>query len=407
MGSTGHIVSDLHDIILLNGDKCYVVSGYAMDHNADDLYCVNEGADAFQIRKDILISRLTGKMGYRYRGRTKETMNWIDSKRPDLIHLHNIHGDWLHVQTLFDYVKETQVPVVWTLHDCWGFTGRCSHFENCGCQKWRVSAGKLQPLRKSQVSDSIQEGCYGCKNKKVYPITYFFDWSKDMWRDKKTWFSGIKNMTIVTPSEWLKGYVGESLLGCYDCQVIRNGIDLSVFCPSKKEKRNQKKIILGVASSWNERKGLDDFYRLDERIDHERYQIVIIGLNQHQMKQIPPTIMGISRTNNVEELVQWYSMADVFVNPTYQDNYPTVNLEAIACGTPVVTYQTGGSPESVGSEVGIVVRKGDLEELYRAVIRVCDESLYSSESCTSYAKDNFSKQDRYREYLDLYRKAAG
>lgn len=227
-----------------------------------------------------------------------------------------------------------------------------------------------------------------------------------MWAEKKALFTAPERMTLVTPSEWLKGYVEQSYLSKYPVKVIPNGIDLSVFYPREVE-REEKKLILGVAASWTPRKGLEDFYRIDERLDHEKYQIVLVGLNDRQLQALPKTIRGMHRTSSADELAELYSKADVFVNPTYQDNYPTVNLEALACGTPVVTYRTGGSPESVPKSVGRVVEKGDIESLYDAVMTVADTGLPFWEICSEYARENFGKNAAFEKYVAVYEEMIG
>lgn len=387
VGSTGKIMSDLNDVVCRTGSNGFMVSGYYHKSNIDNLYCTSHNNPLWEIKKNLLISRITGTMGYRYLDRTESAIHWIDEKNPDIIHLHNIHGNWIHLETLFNYIKKRKIPVVWTLHDCWAFTGRCSHFELCGCNKW-----------KSQ--------CYNCVNTKVYPITYFFDKSKKMFLDKKKWFSGIENMTIVTPSKWLADYVKQSFLGDYPIEVIHNGIDINMFSPSENKSKycncvGNKKIILGVASSWSQTKGLFDFLKLDSLIKHDQYQIVMVGLNEKQLRLLPKSIIGISRTNNQKELVDLYSDAFVFVNPTYQDNFPTTNLEALSCGTPVITYNTGGCPEAVTQQVGAVIKKGDVEGILKAIKEI--ENV-KKESCRFFAQEHFDKFESYKEYINLYKK---
>lgn len=385
VGSTGKIMSDLNDVISSTGNNGFMVSGYYHKGSIDNLHCTSHKNIFWEIRKNILISRITGTMGYRYLDRTRSAIHWIDKRNPDVIHLHNIHGDWIHLETLFNYIKMKKLPVVWTLHDCWAFTGRCSHFELCGCDKWKSL-------------------CHNCTNTKVYPITYFFDKSKKMFLDKKKWFSGIENMTIVTPSKWLADYVKQSFLGDYSIEVIHNGIDINMFSPSKNRSKyydsiGNKKIILGVASSWSQTKGFFDFLKLDNMIDHNQYQIVMVGLNERQLRSLPKSIIGISRTNNQSELVELYSGAFVFVNPTYQDNFPTTNLEALSCGTPVITYNTGGCPEAVTQQVGAVVKKGDVEGILKTINMV--ENI-KKESCRLFAQERFNKFESYEEYINLY-----
>lgn len=385
IGSTGKIMYDLNQVIQTSGHESYMVAGYSNDTSPQNLYCANKKAAFFPIRKDQVIFRISGVNGYRYKKRTQKIIEWIDRKHPDIIHLHNIHGDWIHLQTLFDYIKRKHIPVVWTLHDCWAFTGRCSHFELCGCEKWKYECNK-------------------CTNKKVYPITYLFDWSRKMFLDKKQWFIKPKNMAIVTPSKWLAEYVRLSFLGKYPVKTIHNGIDTLLFKPLNTQSKyysnvGKKKIILGVASSWSPTKGFNDFLKLDKLIDHTKYIIVLVGLNAKQMKSIPPTIIGISRTNNQQELAELYSGADVFVNPTYQDNYPTTNLEAQCCGTPCITYNTGGSPESI-FDANNVIEKGNIRSLKERIIKVCTES---EKPCIENSSLwHFSKTVCFDKYIELY-----
>lgn len=387
IGSTGHIMADLHQVIQSSRNESYMVCGYSNIKNVEHLHVMQTLPAIWDMRKDLLISRLTGRMGYNSQRETRKLVSWLEGIRPDIVHLHNIHGNYLHLGILFAYLKKADLPVVWTLHDCWTFTGRCSHFELHGCDQWKT-------------------GCQRCNQKDIYPITYLFDFSKSMWKDKKELFTGLANAQLVTPSAWLKQYVDQSYLNKYDCSVINNGINLNTFYPCKKRSHylegDSRKVILGVTSSWTARKGLYDFYKLDAMIDHEKYRIVLVGLNERQMKELPASILGIRRTNNVQELVELYSSADVYVNPTYQDNYPTVNLEAAACGTPVVTYRTGGSPESVPAEVGLVVERGDIGQLYNSIMKILSEEK-NAECRSAYAKKHFDKNQKYEEYLECYR----
>lgn len=387
IGSTGKIMSDLNDVIVANGHDGYMVCAYSAVKDIPNLYVMEHINHELAVRKNIFISRVTGTMGYRQKSATKKMVEWIKEKAPDVVHLHNIHGDWLNIHVLFDYLKISNVKVVWTLHDCWSFTGRCSHFEQINCSKW-------------------VDGCSKCTNNKIYPISYLFDWTKQMWKDKKELFVGLKNLIIVTPSQWLSDYVKKSYLSDYEVKVIHNGIDMNTFYPKESKSVylkdcNNKKIILGCASSWTERKGLFDFYKLNEMLDHKKYQIVLVGLNSRQLSEVPPDIIAIGRTNNAGELAELYSNADIFVNPTYQDNFPTTNLEALACGTPVITYRTGGSIESVDERVGMVVEQGDVTELFVAIqcLKKSDEVICL---CSDRARKCFNKNNCFKDYVNLY-----
>lgn len=382
-GSTGKIMRELNSVIISHGHRGYCVCGYSYEKEADT-YKMSSGNQNVQIRKNLLISRITGVMGYRQKNSTKKMLAWIDEKKPDIIHLHNIHGDWVNIFELFRYIRKKNIPIVWTLHDCWSFTGRCSHFERAKCEKWI-------------------EGCYSCKNSKVYPKTYFFDFSKKMWNDKFLLFRGL-NIHIVTPSLWLSDYVKNSFLKEYPIKVINNGINTDIYRiinGKSKYLSNDKKIILGVASSWSKMKGLDDFLKINELIDHSKYQIVLVGLNNKQLQIIPKNIIGIARTNNQEELVELYNSADVFVNPTYQDNFPTTNLEAAACGTVTITYRTGGSPESI-IDNRYIVDQGDIRTLVDRIIEVCEKPKYSKDDMRLFAEKKYNKYSCYEEYLRLY-----
>lgn len=386
-GSTGRIMREINDTIVSCGDESFMLCAYTLERVPNLYVMETELPRKWAGRKNELIQRLTGMSGYTAWRHSRKAIKWIEELNPDIIHLHNIHGDWINIGILFTALKRFNKPIVWTLHDCWTFTGRCSHFENIGCYRW-------------------QTGCFDCPDKKVYPRTYFFDFSKRMWINKKELFTSLNEIHIVTPSQWLANYVKESYMGIYNVSVINNGINLESFTRkhtwSKYLPVKDKKIILGVASSWTPNKGIHDFVELNKQLDPNKYQIVLVGLNSRQLANLPKGIIGVAKTGSVDELAGLYSNATVFVNPTYQDNYPTVNLEAIACGTPVITYRTGGSVESVPEEVGRIVEKGDVKAMKVAIEDVCRNDHYSPQVCREYAECHFRKQDRYKQYMSLY-----
>lgn len=387
IGSTGKIMIDL-DGIINSDNNGFMICAYQNNNLSNNLFSFNNKNSNYVLKKNILISRITGIMGHRHTKETYEAIKWLDEKQPDIVHLHNIHGDWIDYRVLFKYLKEKNIPVIWTLHDCWAFTGRCSHFELCGCEKWK-------------------SGCFKCTNKHVYPITYFFDHSSRLWNEKKNIFTGLEKMTIVTPSMWLKEYVEKSFLSKYPVVVINNGIDTDIYKPVTSKSKyydgiQDKKIILAVASSWSTFKGLDDIMILNNLINHDLYQIVIVGLNDKQMKMCPDNIVGVSRTNSQEELVELYSGADVFINLTYQDNYPTTNLEAISCGTNVITYNTGGSPESIPNKE-YIVNQGDVQKVYELIVQIC-QSPKEKQKLREYAINHFDKNIKFNDYIKLYKK---
>lgn len=328
--STGRICTDLADTLKENGHGCKIAYGRetAPEKYKNISYRIGSDTD---VKLHALKARLFDSAGFGSKKATEKLIEKIKEYDPDIIHLQNIHGYYIDIEILFNYLAAADKPIVWTLHDCWAFTGHCSHFAFANCERWK-------------------NGCFDCPQKKSYPSSLLMDRSKQNWIKKKELFTGVKNMTVVTPSKWLAELAGKSFLGKFPAKVINNGIDTEVFKPTCGDFRaayglENKKIILGVASVWDKRKGLDDFIKLADLTD-DNYAIVLVGVNEKQKNTLPGNIIGISGTDNTAELAEIYTAADVFVNFTYEDNYPTVNLEAQACGTPVITYKTGGSPES-------------------------------------------------------------
>lgn len=328
---------------------------------------------------------LLGKNGMFSRKGTKQLIRDLEKFKPDIIHLHNLHSFCINFPMLFGYIKKNNIKVIWTLHDCWTFTGHCPHFVLAKCDKWKT-------------------GCHHCPQPRVYPKMYL-DTSKKMYELKKEWFCGVENMTIVTPSQWLADLVKQSFLKDYPVKVINNGIDLSVFKPIESDFREKyglvdKKIVLGVSFGWGYRKGIDVFQKLAKRLSDD-YKIVLVGTDTATDATLPENIISIHRTDSQIELAKIYTAADVFVNPTREENYPTVNMEAIACGTLVVTFKTGGSPEIVDESCGSVVEVDDVDAMEKEIIRICEEKPYSNLACLERAK-TFDMNDRFNEYVELY-----
>ncbi|KAB7664454.1 glycosyltransferase [Plesiomonas shigelloides] len=343
IGSTGRITTDIHAALQAKGIESYIMYGRGEARACDSAIKISSQLDFYS---HALQTRLLDNHGFCSTKATQQAIKALDELKPDIVHLHNIHGYYLNVELLFAYLKQQQkIKIIWTLHDCWPFTGHCSYFDFCGCEKWKMQ-------------------CFSCPQKNTYPASNGLDNSENNYQRKKSAFTGVKNLTIVTPSQWLADLVKQSYLKDYPVHVVNNGIDLSVFQPRQSEFRFKhnlvdKFLIMGAASVWSPRKGFDDFIALAKMLP-DNYRLVMVGLSPDKIKTLPGNIIGIHRTDNPTELAEIYSAADVFFNPTYEDNYPTVNLEAIACGTPVITYNTGGSPESVSPEHGFVVAKGDV-----------------------------------------------
>lgn len=350
--STGRICTDIARELITENHEIRIAYGRENVPEEYRRYAVRIGTD-FGIKLHGLKARLFDGAGFGSVNATRKFIKWVEEYNPDVIHLHNIHGYYINIELLFQYLKRCGKKVIWTLHDCWSFTGHCTYFDCVDCNKWKTR-------------------CHSCPQHKEYPRSYV-DFSKWNWEKKRNLFTNVPNMTIVTPSKWLAVLAKNSFLCNYPITVINNGIDTNIFRYLEsdiKEKNGifHKKVILGVAAIWDRRKGLNYMKSLADKLGNQ-FQVVVIGVSEEQKKELPPNILGILRTENVDELVKWYSAADIFVNPTLEDNYPTTNLEAIACNTPVVTFRTGGSVESANI-YGVSVEKGDVDALHRAILKM-------------------------------------
>lgn len=385
-GSTGNIMLEIAETAENGGYTAAVCYPQSRDNSRKQKEKDFIIGTRFSRNIHLQLAGITGLNGCFSYFSTLKLLKKLDKLKPDIIHLHNLHNCYINLPMLFKYIKKHNIKTVWTLHDCWSFTGHCPHFDMIGCDKWKT-------------------GCYSCPQYKEYPKS-LFDNSKYMYRLKKKWFTGIKDMTIVTPSEWLAGLVKESYLKDYPVKVINNGIDLNVFKPTESDFREKyalenKYIVLGVAFGWGRRKGLDVFVELARRLDKEKYKVVLVGTDDNVDKLLPENIISIHRTQNQTELAKIYSAADVFANPTREENYPTVNMESVACGTPVVTFNTGGSPEMLDETCGAAVAKDDNDAMYNEIIRICEKKPYSLEACIKKAK-GFDKNEKFGEYIRLY-----
>ncbi len=385
-GSTGHIAEELGNLVMEKGWVSYIA--YGRNPRPSNSIPIKIGTK-FDVYLHVLLTRVFDRHGYGSFLATKKLIKQIEKIKPDIIHLHNIHGYYLNIKLLFTYLKTLDTPIIWTLHDCWSFTGHCSHYTAVGCSKWKT-------------------GCFSCPQCRQYPKS-FYDNSKNNYKVKKSLFSGVKDLTIITPSNWLAEEVRKSYLSAYPVKVIHNGIDLNIFKPIEKSKKNiynknEKKIILGVASVWNERKGFQDFVELSKMLLDDE-EIILVGLSEKQIASLPKKyhIRGICRTENQSQLAELYSDATVFVNPTYEDTFPTTNIESIACGTPVITYKTGGSPEIIDENTGFVVAPHDLNELRNCIDKIeYKEKGTFSIACRRRAENCFMNLDNFRKYIDLY-----
>lgn len=400
-GSTGRIVRDLKVLSEQNGIESFAAFGPEIDNGDKGILRLQSIA---RRKVNILRTRLFDYHGFYNEKETEKLIWWMNEINPDVIHLHNLHNHYVHVGMLFDYIKTQNLPVVWTLHDCWPFTGHCAHYEYLNCEKWK-------------------EKCFDCPSLKDYPPTWLFDRTQRNFESKKSAFSGVKQMTLVTPSKWLAELTRESFLNIYPVEVLNNGVDIKVFSPQDNEVKIRlgvvgKKMLLAMGTSFTRMKGTDYLLQLPQYL-HDDEVLVIVGLGEGQIKQFShPKCIGLGRSLCIKELSEYYSSADVFINPTLQDNFPTTNLEALACGTPVVTFNTGGSVESVldgediisdngitYSSVGAVVPKSDLPSMLRAVreIMAKGKAAYST-ACRKKAEERYDKNKQYMKYIELYNK---
>ena len=382
-GSTGRIMIQIAQLLEQQGHEAMCTTGFTWQKCTYHKHFITSGL--IEKTWHMTMARLTGLNGCFSVMATRRLLRQLDAFRPDIIHMHNLHGWFVNLPMLFQYIEQRNIPAVWTFHDCWPITGHCPYFDAVNCDKWKT-------------------GCHSCSQHRKYPQCVLDD-SNPMWRRKKKWFNMPRNLTIVTPSQWLGNLVRESYLKDHPVRVINNGIDSDIFRPTDSSFRQQhrcedKFLLLGVAFEWDYRKGLDVFIELSKRLP-EQFQIVLVGTNEELDKTLPPSIISIHRTASPQELAQIYSVADLFVTPTREDNYPTVNMEALACGTPVLTFQSGGSPEIPDATCGCAVPTDDLDALEQEILRIAKDTPYSKEACLKRAS-NFDKNDRYREYITLY-----
>lgn len=387
-GSVSRITEQIGLKVLEQGWESYIAYGRPSNPSKSKLIPIGSYSG---VKWHYLMSTLIGRHGLYSTKATKELVEKIKKIAPDIIHLQNIHGYYINYRVLFEYLNATDIPIVWTLHDCWSFTGHCSHFVSVNCDRWK-------------------NGCHDCPLKHDYPRSLCFDFSKKDYELKKELFAGNKNLHLVPVSHWLEGLVKQSYFKDHDIRVIHNGIDLNVFYP-RQHKGTKNTKILGVAGVWGQGKGLYDFFTLRDRLPKDKFDITLIGLTTEQMAEIPDGIIGVQRTDSVDQLAEYYSDADIFVNLTYADTFPTVNLESLACGTPIITYRTGGSPETIDESTGIVIEQGDIDALveavyvYRHLIPLKREE--QRKACRKRAEEYYEKGRCFEEYIALYKSLMG
>jgi glycosyltransferase involved in cell wall biosynthesis len=381
----------LRDKVIENGGEAVVA--YPISRSNLEHYNKNDILIGSRIERNFhrILAYLTGFNGCFSTFSTIRLIKKIKKFNPDIIHIHNLHNCYINIPIIFRFIKKENIKVIWTLHDCWSFTGQCPNFILAKCDKWK-------------------KGCSNCSQIYKYPKA-LVDRTKEMWKIKKDCFCGVNRMLIVTPSQWLKTLVKESFLKDYTVEVINNGINMDIFKPMPKDNEllykiggNGKHIVLGVSFSWSYEKGLDIFCKLSERLDNN-YLIVLVGTNNEVDKMLPKSIVSIHETKNQYELTKFYSLADVFVNATRQDNYPTVNLEAAACGIPVITFDSGGSSETVLEGYGRSI-DGNIDELIECIREYCEDTSIDKYECARKARV-FDKKSKFQKYIEYYKNGWG
>ena len=378
-----------------------------------------EWTDAFRCLRNMglhwLGSKLLDRTGFFSRLPTKRLIRQLEKFKPDIVHLHNIHGYYLYLPRLFQYLKENDIPVVWTLHDCWAFTGHCAYYTEA---LNAPPSGAVRRRRSKQPTlgcDRWKTGCGHCVLKHAYPSSWILDRSAKNWADKRNLFCGLKHMVLTTPSQWLHDEVKQSFLKNYPVYTLYNGVDLNIFKPCASEEYleqairaygleglGQRRLVLSVAAVWDERKGLNDLIALAEKLGDD-YCVAAVGLSKKQLKALPPhTVLGIPRTSNVTDLCALYTAADVYVSASSEETFGMTLVEAMACGTQVLCYNATAMPELVTGDVGEVVPLRNVDALADAVRRLC-ENPRDPQACIDRAAE-FDLDERFGAFMRLYEK---
>ena len=386
-GSTGTIMNSIHAAAVQSGWRSYTICVGTKQARAAAL------ANQIYIRQAIergfyrKFNKLTGRYGLGFPLATRELLAVLDRLKPDLLQLHNLHHHFFDIGSLFTYIKKHDIRVVWTLHDCWPFTGLCTHFQISGCKKWQI-------------------GCYKCPSLRGYP-TIYLDQTKKLYSLKKKWFCSVPHMQLVATSEWMAGLVKQSFLKDYSVSVLHHGIDHSVFRPTSSALAYEndwtgKFVVLGVAFIWSYAKGIDVYASLAEHLD-ESYQIVLVG-EIPEGYQLPPNVCCLGKIADKRKIAELFSAADVFFNPTREEALGLVNVESLACQTPVVTFRTGGTAECVDETCGVLLDDCRWEAAYEVIRRMRNGELrFSSEACTKKSME-FTEQNQQQTYLEIYRR---
>ncbi len=381
-GSTGKIMSGLSGAMRENSITPYIFYGVSNgEQREDNVYLMEK---LLYKKVNGLKSRVLGNQGFNNKLATQRAIKLIGEIKPDIIHLHNLHGAYINIEILFKYVKENNIPVVWTLHDCWSFTGRCAHYDYNQCSMWK-------------------NGCSECKYKSQYPPAWWLDRAGDCYARKKTLYGDYEKLVFVTPSKWLRNEMSYSFLKDQVAEVINNGIDMDIYkarSSSKKSDYSIKKMVLAVAYRWCEQKGFEYLQMIADNLDEDWKMVVIGGVERAKSELTNRGIIVLDKIYDEVELAEWYSAADVLIDPTLEDTYPTVLIEAMACGTPCVSFNTGGCPEII-EDIGVIVDKRDWKSMTEAIRTSGEKKL--DKDAVELVRKKYDKQRMNNDYIELYR----
>jgi len=386
-GSVGRIAEQIGEIAISAGWESYIA--YARDYQPSKSKEIKIG-NSLNIYYHVAQTRLFDNHCLASTRATRKFIRKIEEIKPDIIQIHQLHGYFINIKVLFEYLSKVNIPIVWTLHDCWAMTGHCAYFSDINCNKWKIE-------------------CHHCPKKGNYPASLLLDRSQKNFHLKKKIFTLLHNMTIVTVSDWLKNLAGESFLSKYNIFSIKNGVDLNKFIPSEdnafiSQKYNVtgKFVIIGVGTTWQAAKGLYDFYKLRERLSDD-YVIMLVGLLPGLINDLPKGIIGIPRTESIKELAQLYSIADVVASLSYQEAFGLTPVEGFACGTPAIVYNATATPELITSDVGYVVEPGNIDQLVDAIKKIQQKSKsFYAQNCRKHAELLYDKNKLFNQYFQLY-----
>jgi len=387
IGSTGRLAEELGQVAQSLGWESYIAYGREMRPSKSHLIRIGNKFDNYL---HVIKTRLFDRHNFGSYFATKKLVRNIQKIKPDIIQLHNIHGYYLNIKVFYNFLSQSDIPVVWSLHDCWTMTGHCAHFVMAGCEKWKSE-------------------CYDCPLTRSYPKSLFIDNSRKNYREKKSLFTLPKNITVVSASEWLGSIIRESYLSKYPLHIIPNGINLDVFYPRNDTCHIRKKyglvnkfVLMGIGTMWDDNKGLSDYYEL-RKVLSNKYEILLVGMTQKQIANLPDGITGITRTNNIDELAMLYSAADVITSFSYMEAFGLTPIEGFACGTPAIVYNCTSSPELITPDIGLVVKGGNIAEIKKAVEEISrNGKQYYSKACRQRAELMYRKEDRFGDYIKLY-----